>query len=397
MPGGITAPQGFRAAAAAAGIKPGRNDLALVASAVPAAAAGVFTTNRIQAAPVRLCRQRVRSGRAQAVIINAGNANACTGPQGVADARETAVRTAAALGIAEKLVLVCSTGTIGVPMPMDKMRHGIPLAVAALSPQGGPAAARAILPTDTVAKEGALRFAIDGRPVTLAGMAKGAGMIAPNMATMLAVATTDAAVAPTALRAALRAAADQSFNCVTIDGDQSTNDTLLLLANGCAGNRPLGPAHRQWPVFCAALNALTRDLALRIAADGEGATRRVTLTVQGAASAADARRAARAVAHSLLVKTSWFGADPNWGRVIAAVGYSGARVREEHVQISYDGLTVVRDGCVAGPDVLARLHRILKQKEFALTVDLHLGRGTYTVYTCDCTEEYVRINAAYMT
>lgn len=395
--GGVTAARGFRASAVTAGIKKPRNDLAILMSDTPAAVAGVFTTNRIQAAPVHLCRERTASGRAQAVIVNSGCANACTGAQGVADAHQMAALAAQALGIPESLVLVCSTGTIGVLMPMDKVAAAVPAAAAALSPDGGPAAAKAIMTTDTVDKQVAVRLTIGGRDVTIGGMTKGAGMIDPNMATMLAFLTTDAAVEPAALRACLVAAVEQSFNRISVDGDQSTNDTALLFANGASGAPLLNERHPEWPAFTEAVNTVTRELALKIVRDGEGVTRVVTLAVRGAASPSDASKAARAIANSLLVKTSWFGGDPNWGRVIAAVGYSGAAVKEELVDISYDGIFAFQQGRPAGKSVLPKLEEVLRRPAFSLTVDLHLGDAAYTMYTADCSEEYVRINAEYMT
>ena len=396
--GGVTAPAGFRAAVAAAGIKhPGRPDVALLVSDSPAAAAGCFTTNRVQAAPVRLCKARLRKGRAQAIIVNSGNANACTGPQGDRDAARTAAAAARSLGLAPDLVLVASTGTIGIPMPMDRLLPAIPAAAAALSPAGGPDAARAILTTDTRDKQVALRFRIDGRPVTLGGMCKGAGMIEPNMATMLCFLATDAAVQPAALRRALRSAVETSFNRISVDGDMSTNDTVLLLANGQAGNRPLSPAHPGWARFCEALDAATRRLARMVVLDGEGATKCVTVAVSGAATPTDARKAARAIARSLLVKTSWFGGDPNWGRVICAAGYSGARFDPARVTIAYDGARAVRRGVRVPGLPLAALEQILRQKAFTLSVDLGAGRATHTLLTCDCSEEYVKINGSYMT
>ena len=397
IPGGVTSPRGYRAAAVMAGIKAARNDVALICAAAPAAVAGVFTTNRIKAAPVKLCQGRVKSGRAQAIIVNSGNANACTGPQGIEDARTTAQLTAQALGMAEDLVLVCSTGTIGVPLPMDKVRPAIPRAAAALSDTGGDAAAKAIMTTDTVDKQIAARLKVDGRIVTIGGMAKGAGMIEPNMATLLVFLTTDAAVAPESLQRALKAAADGSFNRISVDGDQSTNDTALLLANGAAGHAPLNEKHPDWLAFCEALNEVTRALALKIVGDGEGATKLVTVAVRGAASDEDARKAARAVSNSLLVKTSWFGEDPNWGRVIDAVGYSGAEVTEERVDIRYDDVPAIRGGRVSGASSFDQLKQVISKKAFTITIDLNLGAGSHTMYTCDCSYEYVKINGSYMT
>ncbi|MDI6774117.1 MAG: bifunctional glutamate N-acetyltransferase/amino-acid acetyltransferase ArgJ [Verrucomicrobiota bacterium] len=395
--GGVTAPAGYRACGVAAGVKPGRNDMALLVSDADATVAGVFTTNRIQGAHVKLCRERLKDRRARAVVVNAGNANACNGPQGVRDARRMAALTAGALGVAERTVFVCSTGVIGRPMPMDKIAKGIRLAAQSLSRAGGAAAARAILTTDTTDKQVALEFSIDGRRARIGGMAKGAGMIEPSLATMLAFLTTDAAVAAGALQAALAAAVEHSFNRITVDGDQSCNDTALFLANGAAGNRPLTRTHRQWPVFVRAVEAAALALALKVAEDGEGATKFVTVNVRGAASAADAHAAARAIANSLLVKTSWFGEDPNWGRIIDAVGYSGARVAEEKVDIRFDELLVVRRGRMASAKSPAELRKALGKKRFSVNVDLRLGRAADTVYTCDCSPDYARINSEYTT
>lgn len=394
--GHISSPRGFRAAGIKAGIKSDKKDMALVVSDAPCSAAGVYTVNRVQAAPVRLCRERTPGSQLRAFIVNSGNANACTGMQGQRDAQAMAQQTAERLGLDPSSVLVCSTGTIGRPLPMEKVGQGIKLAVEALAPEGGPEAALAIMTTDTRPKQVAFQLTLDGKTATLAGMAKGSGMICPNMATLLAFFTTDAAVEPTALQEALAAAVEHSFNRISVDGDQSTNDTALCLANGQAGNTPLTPAHPDWKKFRAALNAAALQLALMIVQDGEGATKRVAITVKGAPGRRAAARVARAVGNSLLVKTSWFGADPNWGRVICAIGYSGVEVRPESIDISYDGHPVVRQGQSAGLDP-ENLRGIILKPEFTLEIDLHLGRSAYTYYTCDCSERYVQINASYMT
>jgi glutamate N-acetyltransferase/amino-acid N-acetyltransferase len=304
---------------------------------------------------------------------------------------------AEALDVPESSVYCCSTGTIGKPLPMDKIERGIRQAAAALAPDGGLAAARAIMTTDNAEKQCAVEFAVDGRPVRVGGMAKGAGMIEPNMATMLAFLTTDAAVEPRALQECLGAAVAESFNRISVDGDQSTNDTCLLLASGAAGARAMNPNHPQWSALCAAVLEVSLDLAQQIVRDGEGATKFVTVAVRGAASNEDAARAARAVANSLLVKTSWFGGDPNWGRVIAAVGYSGAAVDPARVAIRYDGVPAVLGGCKAPGFALEELELIIARRAFAVEVDLGLGAGADTVYTCDCSTEYVKINSDYMT
>lgn len=396
--GGVTAAQGFRAAGVEAAVKyKDRKDFALVVSDTPAAAAAVFTTNRVVAAPVRLDRERVSSGQARAVAINSGCANACTGEQGVIDARAMAATVAAALGVADPLVLVCSTGVIGALLPMDRIHDGARKAVAALSPTGGDDAAQAILTTDTVAKQVALRLEIDGRSVTIGGMCKGSGMIEPMMATMLGVITTDAAVAPKALDQALREAVEVSFNRAVVDGDRSTNDTVIVLANGAAKTKTLDPAHPQWPDFVGALTTVCTELAKKMVLDGEGATKFVTVRVTGARNPEDAQKAARAIAKSALVKTSWFGLDPNWGRVIAAVGYSGAEIDDQKAQIYYGAVCAYDQGKVADAARLAELQAVMRARAFDVTVVLNLGDGADTIYTCDFSYDYVKINAEYTT
>lgn len=397
VPGGVTAPKGYKAAGIEARIKSPKRDMAMIVSDVPAVVAGTFTTNRIQGNHVKLCRKLIGGGKAQAVVVNAGNANACNGPEGLQAARQMAALTADELEIAGNLVFPCSTGTIGLPMPMDRIEAGIKMAVLALSRRGGAAAAKAIMTTDTVDKQVSLEFRVDGKPVRLGGMAKGAGMIEPNMATMLAFLTTDAAVDSKSLQKCLSAAVAGSFNRITVDGDQSCNDTVLILANGLAGNRILDEGHRDWRIFVEAVNRATKELALKIVMDGEGATRFVTVVVRGAASDADARKATRAVANSLLVKTAWCGGDPNWGRIIDAVGYSGARIKEELTEIRFDDLPAVKKGRRAPGVELKDLEKVFARRSFSVVIDLHLGKGTDTVYTCDCSEEYIRINAEYMT
>ena len=396
VPGSVTDPLGFRACGIRAGIKAGRRDMTLIESSPVAAVAGVFTSNRVAAAPVRLCQDHLAGGRARAILVNSGNANACTGEQGRRDALRMAECAAACLGAPRQEIFVCSTGTIGVPLPMPVVEAGIAAAFAALSREGGIDAAEAICTTDNAPKRRAVRLEIGGRTVTIGAMAKGAGMIEPNMATMLAFLTTDAAVDPVDLQACLRGAVDQSFNRISVDGCQSTNDTVLFLANGAAGAARIGPQHPAWPEFCRAVNALCLELALAIVADGEGATKVATVLVEGAADAADAARAARAVANSLLVKTSWYGQDPNWGRVIDAVGYSGAAVDAETVDIDYDGVPAMLRG-VPQRDRIRDLEKVLAQSRFSVKINLHIGDGTYRMYASDCTEAYVRFNSAYTT
>jgi len=397
--GGITAPQGFKAAALRAGIKESRkrDDLTLLVSDTPAVVAGVFTTNRVKAAPVKLCERHLIWGQAKAVLINAGNANACTGEQGLQDAEQMAELTANELGVGKNAIFVCSTGTIGIPLPMDKIAAAIPELVQKLSPTNGSAAANAILTTDLTAKEVAVTLPIDGVPVTIAGMAKGSGMIAPNMATLLAFITTDALADQRSLQHCLAHAADLSFNRVIVDGDESTNDTVLLLANGAAGNTLLDQKHHDWRKFCHAVEYVAHELALKIVKDGEGATKFVTVTVSGAATRHDARAAAGVIAKSPLVKTAWNGGDPNWGRIMAAIGYSGARLDENRVDIRFDDLLAVQAGKTAAGVSLKDLEAVYAKKEFAVKVDLHAGKSEYTVYTCDLSKDYVGINAEYMT
>jgi glutamate N-acetyltransferase/amino-acid N-acetyltransferase len=327
----------------------------------------------------------------RAIVANSGNANACTGPGGPDAAGATASAAALLLDAERGQILVCSTGPIGVPLPVERIIEGLPRAVDGLSAEPAAQAARAIMTTDTVPKFGSVRMRLAGREATLSGLAKGSGMIEPNMATMLAFLITDAAAEAAALQDLLREAVDASFNRITVDGDRSTNDTVLLLANGAAGAPPLTPRQPAWAVFRDAVFGLCQDLARQIVRDGEGATRVVTVRVTGAASAADAERAARAIANSPLNKTSFAGADPVWGRVMDAVGYSGAEVREDRVSIYYDDLAAATGG-VASTVPAARLKDVVTREAFTLRADLGLGSGEAEVLTCDLTEGYVRIN-----
>ena len=388
-----TLPAGFKAAGIVAGLKKsGAPDMALFFSESPAALAGTFTTNQVKAATVRLDADRVaKIGMAHGVVVNSGQANACTGKDGMRDAKAMAAHAAEQLGVAPELMLVCSTGRIGVPLRMDIILPGIEKLAGSLKANGGEDAALGIMTTDTVPKRHTTTFSANGKTCRLTGIAKGSGMIQPNMATMLAFILTDAAVDRRALQAALKAAVNASFNRITVDADQSTNDTCLLLANGRAGNAPLKPGHPDWDSFTAALNGVTFRLAMDMVRDGEGAKKLVTVTVKGARSAADAEAAARSIANSFLVKTSWVGTYPNWGRIMDAIGYSPAKVNEDKVEIHYDNLLAVRNGLKAGASI-EQLSKVVAKKEFAITVNLHLGRHAATVYSCDCTEEYVQIN-----
>jgi len=386
--GGVCAPRGFVAAAAHAGIKAGnatRDDVAIVAGVDFCKAAATFTTNKVQAAPVLLSKEYLSARRCRAVILNSGNANACTGAAGMETARAMAAAAAAALGVAENEVLVCSTGRIGVPLPIEKVRAAIPGLVARLDVRSSTAAAGAIMTSDSVAKEIAFEFENGDGRIRVGGIAKGAGMIDPNMATMLCVMTTDAALSKTEARRALKLAVERSFNRITVDGDMSTNDTVILLASGVAG------AVRDFSAFQDALDAAALDLATKIVLDGEGVSRFIEVEVSGAASVKDARLAAEAVANSQLVKCAWAGGDPNWGRIMDAAGYSGAKLNPDRVDIDYDGVAAVRGGMPA-PTLFARLQKVAARKKFKVSVNLNLGEKTYSVMTTDLTEAYVRFN-----
>jgi glutamate N-acetyltransferase / amino-acid N-acetyltransferase len=390
--------KGFRFSAVEAAIKkPGRLDLALIYSEVPATVAAVFTTNKVKAAPLLLSMERFKSGMCRAVVVNSGNANACTGQQGMMDAVETARLVADGLNISQDSVLVASTGVIGQPLPMERMRNAIPNLVGELSSATLAEVARAIMTTDTFAKIESRTGEAAARPYTVAGVAKGSGMIMPNMATMLSFIVTDAAVDPSWLRELFTAAVDTSFNCITVDGDTSTNDTALIMANGMAGN----PEIRMGTPEAAAFEKMVRDILLslsrQIVHDGEGATKFVEIVVKGALSDADSKQAAMAIANSLLVKTAFFGQDANWGRILAAIGYSGIDVDQDRVQLAFDDVVVVSNGVFAGGDAESLATEVLKKKEFTVTVDLRLGTGFAVVYTSDLSYEYVKINADYRT
>lgn len=399
MAGGVTAPAGFVAAGVCADIKGKggtKKDVALLASRVPCTAAGVYTTNLVKAAPVLLTRERTQTGQLQAVVANSGNANACTGEQGLRDAAEMARLAGAALGIPPERVGVASTGVIGVPLPMDRVAAGIAAAAAALSEDGGDDAARAIMTTDTRPKQIAVRLDLGGTAVTLGAMAKGSGMIHPNMATMLGFVTTDADVEAGALQAALQEATERSFNMITVDGDTSTNDMVVVLANGLAGNPRITLDSAHYRAFADALAAVLIHLAKEIARDGEGATKLIEVRVKGAASLSDARRAARAVCGSSLVKAAVFGEDANWGRVLAALGYSGASFDLGRVDLWLGDVQMMRAGEPVPFDEAAAA-RVLKQAEVVFTADLHAGECEATAWGCDLTCDYVKINGSYRT
>lgn len=388
--------KGFKAAAVKAGIRgKDRLDLSLLVCDGLATAAGIFTTNLVKAAPVLLDMERLASGRARAILINASIANACTGAAGLAKARRCAELAAAELGCGPEEVLVASTGVIGEQLELACFEKNMAPLVKNLRPEGFVEVSRAIMTTDTVPKTAVREVVLDGTPVRLLGMAKGAGMIKPNMATMLGFVLTDAAAPAELLREMLAEAGSRSFNRITIDGDTSTNDSLIILASGAAGNQPLAAGSPAAAKFRAALNDLVLDLALQIVRDGEGATKLITIRVKGAASEAEARLAAETVAESKLVKTAFFGEDANWGRIIAALGRSGADFDQLKVDIAFDGVVMVREGLGQGRGVEAEATKVLKQREFTLNIDLHRGPAAWEVYTCDLSIDYVKINADY--
>jgi glutamate N-acetyltransferase/amino-acid N-acetyltransferase len=394
--GSSTSAIGFRAGALAAGIKPsGRPDLGIWGSDAPCVAAGTFTQNAFPAGPVVISRGRLSAApRAQAVVFNAGNANACNGTRGIDDARAMAELAAAKLGVSPDLVLVASTGIIGVPMPMDRVREG--LQRLELESDGGHAAAQAIMTTDTRQKECAVSLDIAGREVHIGAMTKGVGMIYPNMATMLAFVGTDAALDPSFARVALKRVVDRTFNMITVDGDTSTNDSCFLLANGLAGAPTLDAQSADAERFVAALEVVCTDLARKMAADGEGASKLLQVDVTGAANDADARKAARAVVGSALLKAALHGEDPNWGRVFMAVGNSGAQVDPLRAALWIGSLQIARDGIAtdASKDAArAEMHG----DEVTMRVDLGLGNGSARAWGCDLTEGYVVENSAYST
>jgi len=394
--GGVTAPLGFKACGVKAHIRYDRKDLALIVSDVPAAAAGVFTTNLVKAAPVLLSAANLAGGTARAIVVNSGCANACTGEAGMRDAMDMARETAVHLGITPGEVVVASTGVIGQQLPMGRIIEGIALAAGQISPQGGNDAAEAIMTTDTVPKKAAVQFKLDGRTVTIGGMAKGSGMIHPNMATMLSFITTDVAISPQILKKALTYAVDRTFNMVTVDGDTSTNDSLVILANGLAENSPIEREDDNFRIFLSALVECCSVLTKKIARDGEGATKLVEIQVNNAPSFTDAKKVAMAVANSNLVKTAIFGEDANWGRIICAIGYSGANIDPGRIDIFLGAEKMAENGAgLSFSEEKAKI--ILSGNEVQIIIDLHLGEASATAWTCDFSYDYVKINADYRT
>jgi glutamate N-acetyltransferase / amino-acid N-acetyltransferase len=392
--GGITAPKGFRAAAVRCGIKEGtleKCDLGLIISDYPAVAAATFTSNKIKAAPVRVSAAHLRAADTRAIIANSGNANACTGSTGIQNAKKMAQAVARQLRLKDRQVLVCSTGRIGRDLPIEKIEGAMPGLVAGLSANGSEDAAKAIMTSDTFHKEIAVELPLQGKSVRIGGIAKGAGMINPDMATMLCFITTDAPISKRDLQKITSDSVEQSFNCITIDGDMSTNDTAICLANGQAGIALIEQDREEYGQFSDGLNFVTRQLARMIVEDGEGVTKFVEVHVKGAATYQDARKAAEAVANSALVKCAWYGEDPNWGRIMDAVGYSSAKVREEMIDIFFNGAIAAQHGMASGTPE-ETLKEVLRNKKFTVTIDLHLGSAEYKVFTTDLTPEYVKFN-----
>jgi len=394
--GSITTPQGFKASGVHCYIKQTGPDLALIASDTPCSMAAMFTTNRVPAACIIIDREKAQTGRGQAIVINSGNANACTGQQGLADSREMAALAATELHIDPELVYVASTGVIGHHLPMQLIRDAMPKAGAALSYNGGMDALHAIMTTDTRPKHLAVSCELDGKPCHIGAIAKGSGMINPNMATMICVMTSDVAIEQPLLLAALKEAVSVSFNMLTIDGEMSTNDCIFLFANGQAQNKKITEADSDYQIFKNALNALAIAMTKKIARDGEGATKLVLVTVDQAKTREDAARAAKAIANSALVKTAIFGQDPNWGRVVQAIGASGAAVDADHFHIQFAGITVAENGSAIAYDK-DKMCAAQQQEEIRIYAGLGAGSQTATVFTCDLTHDYITINADYHT
>jgi glutamate N-acetyltransferase/amino-acid N-acetyltransferase len=396
--GGVCAPQGFKAGGIACGLKKNQQlDLAMIASEIPATSAGIFTTNKVQAAPIIISKQHLLNGTAQAIIANSGNANACVGPVGLQAAEIMAGAAAKILNIASDLILVASTGVIGVQLPVEKVQTGLQQNLGFLSASGGNEAARAIMTTDTFSKEVAVEFELEGVTVRIGGVAKGSGMIHPNMATMLGFLTSDIAIDQKLLQKALQRAGEISFNRISVDGDTSTNDCLFILANGKAGNKAIAATGTNYQIFEDALSYVCTGLAKMIARDGEGATKFVEIKVVGANSEAEAVQAGKAVATSNLVKTAIFGEDANWGRILAAVGYSGIDFDPAITDIFLGDLLVCKGGVGLVFDE-AKAKRILAQKDLLITIKLSTNdKYQASVWTCDLSYDYVKINGSYRT
>ncbi len=388
--------KGYLFSGISAGIKKdGRKDLGLIYSEVPARVAGLFTTNAVKAAPVQLDRERLRKGLCQAIVVNSGNANACTGNPGLRDAQKVSSLVAKRLGIDEQLVFPSSTGVIGSRLPMKKMEEAIPKLVEQLSPGGWMSTVEAIMTTDTFPKIEVGTCRIKGKEVKLCGMVKGAGMIRPNLATMLSFLVTDARIEVPLLQEMLATAAQSSYNRITVDGETSTNDTVLLLANGKGDHVTLNRMDRDAKRFQSMLSKVCQGLAQSVVKDGEGATKFVEIQIQGAQNDEDAREAAYTVAHSPLVKTAFFGEDANWGRILCAVGHSGVPIDPNRSDVFFDKSPVVKKGMGLGPQAEKKATQVLKKRSFKVTVDLHRGKSQFSVFTTDLSLDYVKINASY--
>lgn len=394
---GVTFAKGFTAAGVKAGIKKSGNlDVAVIYTKTQAVVAGTFTQNKVAAAPVYVSKKVVATGTAHAIVANAGCANACTGQQGLDDAHKMAQIAADELGVNADDVIVGSTGVIGVNLPMDKLEAGIKDAVANLSADGSDNAGRAIITTDTHSKSVTCEFELSGKTVRMGAIAKGSGMIRPNMATMLCYITTDIAIDQALLQKAVSGCVEKSFNMISVDGDMSTNDMVIVLANGEANNAKITEENADYQIFFDKLMMLCTELAKQIAADGEGASKFLTINVKGAKSFADAKTVGMAIANSPLVKTAFFGEDPNWGRVICAVGYSGADMVPEKTVVKFGGITIFANGTGATYDEKALAH-VMKQKDIVIDIELNMGQEDATVWSCDLSYEYVKINGEYHT
>lgn len=394
---GVTFAKGFTAAGVKAGIKKSGNlDVAVIYTKTQAVVAGTFTQNKVAAAPVYVSKEVVATGTAHAIVANAGCANACTGQQGLDDAHKMAQIAADELGVNADDVIVGSTGVIGVNLPMDKLEAGIKDAVANLSTDGSDNAGRAIITTDTHSKSVTCEFELSGKTVRMGAIAKGSGMIRPNMATMLCYITTDIAIDQALLQKAVSGCVEKSFNMISVDGDMSTNDMVIVLANGEANNAKITEENADYQIFFEKLMMLCTELAKQIAADGEGASKFLTINVKGAKSFADAKTVGMAIANSPLVKTAFFGEDPNWGRVICAVGYSGADMVPEKTVVKFGGITIFANGTGATYDEKALTH-VMKQKDIVIDIELNMGQEDATVWSCDLSYEYVKINGEYHT
>jgi glutamate N-acetyltransferase/amino-acid N-acetyltransferase len=387
---------GFLFSGISAGIKKdGKRDLGLIYSEVPAQVAGLFTTNAVKAAPVQLDMERIKRGLCQAILVNSGNANACTGSQGLKDAKRVSSWVAKQLGINEQMVFPSSTGVIGSPLPLNKIEKRIPELIKNLSPEGWMNTVEAMMTTDTFPKVEVATCRIKGKRVKLCGMIKGAGMICPNLATMLSFLVTDANINASLLQKMLEKAAEVSYNRITIDGETSTNDTVLLLANGKAGHPMLNRMDRDGKTFQSLLLEVCQNLARSLVQDGEGATKFIEIVLRGARNNEDAKQAAYAIAHSPLVKTAFFGEDANWGRILCALGHCGAQINPNRIDVFFDKSPIVKNGTGVHPRLEEKAAEVIKKKSFKVTINLHQGKSQFSVLTTDLSIDYVKINASY--